>query len=479
METASLKQGLHLEPPTGWLNDPNGLCRFKGLWHVFFQYSPESADGRSPRMWGHYVSSDMRKWQFAGTPLKPDIPEDRDGVYSGCAVVENETMHIFYTGNVKEPGDHDYVLSGRGANVIHVTSDDGFEMSPKKVELRNSDYPDYCSCHVRDPKVWFENNLWHMVLGARTRDDRGIVLLYHAESLNDGQWIFDKKLDTIDGSTFGYMWECPDIFEDTHHNKYLSFSPQGLPHEEFKNQNVFQSGYAPIIDGAVDTSKFREWDMGFDFYAPQTFDTGDGRRILYGWMGIGDCDYVNPTVKYGRQHCLTLPREVFENGDHIFHQLPARELLPLDRCPLYINNNSFNARPLLPFKLEAKVDKSFSINIDNGLCFSYDSSNKQAVLEFKSEVSESASASNDNSSCSGSGYIDSIGQGRTIRKALISSCSNIIVIADYTSIEIYLNNGEMVFSSRYYPSGKVVDLSCENIIGSICMVKAEEVTDIE
>ena len=35
----------HLMPPTGWLNDPNGLCYFKGRYHVFFQYAPFDAEG--------------------------------------------------------------------------------------------------------------------------------------------------------------------------------------------------------------------------------------------------------------------------------------------------------------------------------------------------------------------------------------------------------------------------------------------------
>ena len=39
------RQSLHLEPPTGWMNDPNGLCYADGKYHVFFQYTPEVADG--------------------------------------------------------------------------------------------------------------------------------------------------------------------------------------------------------------------------------------------------------------------------------------------------------------------------------------------------------------------------------------------------------------------------------------------------
>ena len=47
------RQKLHLMPPVGWLNDPNGLCQFKGIYHAFFQYSPFCAEG-GLKMWGHY-----------------------------------------------------------------------------------------------------------------------------------------------------------------------------------------------------------------------------------------------------------------------------------------------------------------------------------------------------------------------------------------------------------------------------------------
>lgn len=53
--------------------------------------------------------------------------------------------------------------------------------------------------------------------------------------------------------------------------------------------------------------------MGFDFYAPQTFEDAKGRRILIGWMGMPDADeeYTNPTAKEENwQYCLTVPREV-------------------------------------------------------------------------------------------------------------------------------------------------------------------------
>ena len=122
------RQKLHIEPPRGWLNDPNGLCFFKGKYHVWFQYTEGSAQGDGLRCWGHYESSDMLSWKFAGTSLYPDTASDATGVFSGSAVVNGDKLELFYTGNVEHEGDHDYITSGREANQIHVTTTDARQM---------------------------------------------------------------------------------------------------------------------------------------------------------------------------------------------------------------------------------------------------------------------------------------------------------------------------------------------------------------
>ena len=42
----------HLMPETGWLNDPNGLCQFQGLYHIYYQYTPFEPTGEI-KLWGH------------------------------------------------------------------------------------------------------------------------------------------------------------------------------------------------------------------------------------------------------------------------------------------------------------------------------------------------------------------------------------------------------------------------------------------
>ena len=191
----------HIIPPIGWINDPNGLCEFNGEYHCYYQYSPLTPMG-GLKFWGHSISKDLVNWEDKGVALYPDINEDKDGVYSGSAFVKYDTIYFFYTGNVKHAGDHDYILTGREQNVILVTSKDGINFSEKKVVLRNTDFPKDMSLHVRDPKVWEENGIYYMVLGARTIDDKGCILVYKSTDLYN--WEF-HSVPAGKNEDMGYM----------------------------------------------------------------------------------------------------------------------------------------------------------------------------------------------------------------------------------------------------------------------------------
>lgn len=75
-------------------------------------------------------------------------------------------MYLFYTGNVKLPGDFDYVTQGREANTVLVESRDGRTFGDKKLLLTNRDYPADYTLHIRDPKVFALEDRYYMVLGA-------------------------------------------------------------------------------------------------------------------------------------------------------------------------------------------------------------------------------------------------------------------------------------------------------------------------
>lgn len=412
----------HLMPPVGWLNDPNGLCYFKGKYHVFFQYAPFEVEG-GLKFWGHYSSENLIDWTYEGVSLCPDSPWDCHGVYSGSALTEGETMHLFYTGNIKLDGAYDYINHGRRSSTMHVASEDGIHFSRKEEVISPEQYPEDYTCHIRDPKVWKQGDHYRMVLGGRKKNDSGAVLFYQSEDLK--KWDLEKELTTE--KNFGYMWECPDFFA-MGEQEFLSVSPQGVEREEYRYQNIYLSGYFPVKEGQISEKEFREWDMGFDFYAPQTFVDGKGRRILIGWMGMPDAEeeYRNETLEEGWQHCLTVPRELTCQGERLY-QYPVEELKNLRGDRLQLSEN----------RCEATVQGSFDLEIDTwgnpvtvmlSDAFTLECREGEVILTMDEKA----------------------GAGRGKRKALLAETEQIRMLVDTSAVEIYLNHGEVVFSSRYY-----------------------------
>lgn len=432
--------GHHLMPPAGWLNDPNGLSQKDGIYHVYFQYSPFDPEG-GEKFWGHYESPDLIRWRYTGAFLAPDTVWDRCGVYSGCALAEDGKLYIYYTGNVKQDGDYDYIHAGREANTILTVTEDGRTPGDKELLMTNEDYGDDMSCHVRDPKVWKEDGVCYMVQGARDGSDRGCVLVFSSE--NGRSW---TRINVLRKESLkAYMWECPDLFS-LGRQRILSFSPQGLEAETYRFQNRYQSGWCVLngdfrkTDGYV-LEDFHEWDMGFDFYAPQTFEDDRGRRILIGWMGMIECDYDNlPTVRRGWQHCLTIPRElIWDKERKTILQRPVCEMERLrageeryrDRADLEWNRSE--GLEVIASMRDAAAD----LNLEaGGLCLNYEKESGVILLSFKDES----------------------GRGRKLRRAQIGKLCNIRIFLDSSAAEIYINDGETVLSTRFYPEKECLPL---------------------
>ena len=426
--------GLHLLPPTGCLNDPIGLCQFQGVYHVFFQYSPDNPEG-GRKCWGHYTSTDLLEWQYAGIVLSPDAEFDRNGVYSGSAVVSEGEMYLFYTGNVKLEGDYNYITDGRQSNTVLTGSEDGLNFGEKKCLMTNEDYPDHLTCHIRDPKVvtgksiGIEDDNFYMFLGARTKDDRGVVLVYKSPDLES--W---EHTNILTGEKrFGYMWECPDAFM-LGEKKILSVSPQGVETRGIDYQNVYQSGYFELdgsFDGTYRLKNFREWDRGFDFYAPQTFLDEQGRRLLIGWIGMpDDQEQCNPTVKDGWQNALTVPREVFLKDEKVM-QYPAEELLSLRKEEQTLEpGKASDKMQCYDIEITMLENTDMTLVISDGITLCYSRSDKMFTVTFLEE--------------------QNLGYGRKSRAVYLDECRSVRILADTTCLEVYLNGGEEVFTTRFY-----------------------------
>ncbi len=455
------RMGFHLMPPAaGWLNDPNGLCHFGGLYHVFHQWSPTWPEAHAPRGWGHYTSRDLVNWEHHGMAIAQDCADDANGAYSGGALVVpggaadgGDLLRLYYTGNVKEPGDHDFVYEGRQANEILVETANGFDMGPKQVLLRNADYPEYCSCHVRDPKIWREDGSLHMLLGARTRKDVGMMLVYRSA---DGlAWELEGTVTS--GEKLGYMWECPDRIElDCH--EYVACCPQGVSDKAWSDGVGDHSGYLPVpagqrvVDSAVlDAHAFVRWDHGFEFYAPQSFVDEKGRTILIGWMGMPEDWFVGQPAKLDWIHCLTVPRELSRCADGRIAQWPVTELEDLrgEKVALVAGGVAGGAADgeaadaataTLP---EHRASLELS-GIEGELVVSLD-----GVLEVRCNAAGAPGC--EIAFVNGADAADGAGCGRTSRRCDLETVRDLLVLVDSSAVEVYANGGRMVFSTRWFP----------------------------
>jgi len=132
------------------------------------------------------------------------------------------------------------------------------------------------------------------------------------------------------------MWECPDFFE-LNGKEVLIFSPQEVQaDEEFHNGNCTAGivGHFDKETGKLQREKVQVIDYGLDYYAPQTLETEDGRRIMIGWLQSWDNNFYPKSFEWSGM--MSIPRELrIENGR--IYQEPVREIKDY-----YANTTTFN-----------------------------------------------------------------------------------------------------------------------------------------
>ena len=317
----------HIAAPAYWINDPNGFCFFRGEYHLFYQHHPFSPEW-GPMYWGHVKSSDLAHWQPLPIALAPSEAYDADGCFSGSAIEKNGRLWLIYTGNRWTGPDRDADLLQVQALAV---SDDGtnFEKVASNPVIAEAPGGDVHPFHFRDPKVWKHEDAYYCVLGSRTQDHLGQVLLYRSDNLTDWSFVAIMAGGREPADKLGYMWECPDLFP-LGGVDVLAFSPQGVAPDGELYRNLHQAGYVlgrlDYETGVLDHGEFRTLDYGFDFYAPQTTLDDQGRRILIAWMAMWESEM--PEQARGWAGAMTLPRVLtLEHGRIAVRPAPELESL--------------------------------------------------------------------------------------------------------------------------------------------------------
>lgn len=351
----------HITPPTGWLNDPNGLCFFRGVYHVFYQFTPYSPHW-DVMHWGHAVSSDLIHWRNLPIFLVPqaDLMEDSPltgGAFSGSALPldthgrpcdghDAERLLIALTRHRENANEPESVIE---TQTILETSDGVLPGAETTVLVGGDDV----GRDWRDPKLVVDDDGVHMVLAttidracarARTALDPGdgeftrsatssdsqpeppsverlpaIVSYLHATGepwtsgwSNEGALVADVGLA---GST---TLECPDVVTVDGRRYALA----GIMHYRraggaFQPVRWYDLDSNPTVTGWL--------DEGDSFYASQTLVESD-RILAWGWLA--DWQGRRDVLDHLNQGVLSLPREVVVTKRGL-GMIPAREIRAL------------------------------------------------------------------------------------------------------------------------------------------------------
>lgn len=416
----------HLEMPKGLVNDPNGLCYHQGKYQIFFQWNPFGCEHKH-KHWAYTQTTDFINYTKPQIALAPIDKFDKDGCYSGSARNKNNKLEIIYTANLKDEQNIRYPRQ-----VLVKQNDDG-EFIKEKIIIDT--VPEGYTTHFRDPYIFAKNNRSFIILGAQRENLTGCALIY--EEI-DENWIFRGELKT-QLTDFGYMWECPNLFT-IDDKDILVFCPQGLKAQKYQYQNLYQAGYL-IGQFNPDTlefthGKFHEFDMGFDFYAPQVL-VHENRHILIGWVGMPDKLQDYPTINDGWVHSLTLPRELILKNDKLY-QRPISELNELNQNTTTKINTD---------KISLSTNKKLEISIPLK-----DISSWQGKLEFNDEYILLTYDKNTSVFTIDRNQLKLGGKG--IRQFLVKAQDelNLSVYIDNSIIELYLQDGKYYATFCYYPT---------------------------
>ncbi len=308
----------HFLPPANWMNDPNGLIHWRGEYHLFYQHNPYAA--RHHRIhWGHAVSSDLVHWRDLPIALTPSPDHaDKDGCWSGCAVVHDGIPTLFYSGVFPQ-------------TVCMATSTDGMVIWQKHEHNPViSTVPEGIEAgdpwEFRDPFLWQEGDHWYLLMGTRLVGKGGAILLYRSVDLTNWDYLHPLlcgDAQQLEPYWTGTIWECPNFFRvgdryvllvSFQHHETGTLLYTGWFSGDFTGEQ-----FTPQAQGIL--------EYGAHFYAPQILRDEHGRILMWGWLWEARTPGAQEAA--GWAGVMSLPRvlDVAEGGELVVS--PAPELKSL------------------------------------------------------------------------------------------------------------------------------------------------------
>ncbi|MGB7279830.1 MAG: glycoside hydrolase family 32 protein [Pseudolabrys sp.] len=456
----------HFTPEKNWMNDPNGMVFYEGEYHLFYQYNP-AGDKWGHMSWGHAVSPDMVHWTHLPLAL---AEADNVMIFSGSAVVDWKNSSGF-----GKDGRPPLVAVYTGFRTTDRVQFQCIAYSNDKgrtwTKYSGNPVIDINSMDFRDPKVqWHDaTRRWIMTVSLSAEHK---VRFYGSDNLK--AWTLLSEFGPA-GATGG-VWECPDLFElplpGTNDKRWVLVvnmnpgSVAGGSGGQYFIGRFDGTQFVADRDSLIpprpgrSASESAHWfDYGPDYYAAVSWSdvpASDGRRLWLGWMSNWEYGGDVPTSPW--RSAMSIPREVglsrTAEGIRLV-QKPAREMESLrDRHFAFKSGDVSEANAWL--KERHVQGDQLELMVE----FAPRSSGTEGVKVLKSDT-EATVIGVDRQR--GRAFVDRTQSGNVTFHQKFSGVYDaplavhdgrvkLHLFVDASSVEVFVNDGERVFTSLVYPS---------------------------
>jgi beta-fructofuranosidase len=406
----------HPGPGEGMPGDPNCAFFWKGRYHLHYIYRHDDSFA-----FAHVSSPDMLHWQWHPTTLTPS--STGHGMYSGTGFFTKEGRPaIIYHGE------------GSGRNQVAIAQDDNLEKwsQPIAIEPRVRADQDGSKIANWDPDAWIDAGHYYALSGGNPGSGKPPTL-FKSDDLQ--HWDYQGLFLTHDMPDVQPTEDisCPNFFKLGGKDMLLCISHTlGCRYYlgEWKDEKFTPTAHARM-----------NWNA-WDFFAPESLLTADGRRVMWAWCNLG-------SPQTGIQ---SLPRELSLAPDGTLRIQPLRELatlrteeqtLPSLTAPATLATTASDAAEF-QLTLESASTKPYGVTF-NGLTISLDPTrqtlslgNTHAPFNLKS------------------------GEPLTLR-----------IFIDKSMVEVFANDCQALVGSHQFPSEKRV-LSLFTEAGAVRMRDAKQ-----
>jgi len=304
----------HMMPPWAWMNDINGPIFWKGRYHLFYQHNPDGAYWKHIQ-WGHASSNDLVHWTHHPIALSPTPGgPDREGCYSGVAVVNNGVPTLVYLG----VPDGMCLATSQDDDLIRWTKHPGNPVIPVPKRGDPVEYRVYDPCVWRKGKAWYALSGWGRCYARPNEPEGDTAFLFKSADLVHWEYMHPFYASSRRWTEADEDCAVPDFFGlGNKHVLLFASHKRGAQYYvgRYEGDRFYPERHARINR------------PGGHLIAPISMLDPKGRRLFFGWINEARSQKTQRAA--GWAGVMTLPQVWSLAADGTLRVEPAPELAVL------------------------------------------------------------------------------------------------------------------------------------------------------